>query len=160
MSTTESKVLEVLSKVSGIGLNTSMLEMSLEGALEIDSLKMSELVIALEDEFRIMILDTEVDQNFKTVGSVLSYIQTKVTVASTTIPDPGKPILVVGEMSGVTVGTISRADVWKCTEILAHKDGKVYQLHVTVPQLDKQEWRPLEALDDIIKRYPNSAVKE
>jgi acyl carrier protein len=43
-----------------------------------DSLDIIELVMALESDFRIVIYDDEVDENFTTVGHLIDFIQEKV----------------------------------------------------------------------------------
>jgi len=70
------KVREVIADHLGLGLETVTRESSLAKDLGADSLDRMELLMALEEEFRIEISDDEADR-LKTVADVVAFVEKK-----------------------------------------------------------------------------------
>ncbi len=72
----EAKVKAIVSEQLEVDLNNLTAETTFE-EIDADSLDIVELVMALEEEFDLEISDQEIE-NIKTIGDIISYIESKI----------------------------------------------------------------------------------
>lgn len=77
MSTTATKVKEIIAEKLGVNLEQLTDNARFIEDLAADSLTITELMMALEDEFHLEILDEDAEK-LKTVGDAVKYIESRV----------------------------------------------------------------------------------
>ncbi|SDE59927.1 acyl carrier protein [Auraticoccus monumenti] len=77
MATTEeirTKLAEIVNQVAGVSADDVQLDKSFTDDLDVDSLSMVEIIVAVEDEFDVEVPDEEA-KNLRTVGDAVAYIE-------------------------------------------------------------------------------------
>ncbi|MVA77472.1 acyl carrier protein [Auraticoccus sp. F435] len=77
MATTEeirAKLAEIVNQVAGVSADDVQLDKSFTDDLDVDSLSMVEIIVAVEDEFDVEVPDEEA-KNLRTVGDAVAYIE-------------------------------------------------------------------------------------
>lgn len=77
MATTEEirgKLAEIVNQVAGVSVDDVQLDKSFTDDLDVDSLSMVEIIVAVEDEFDVEVPDEEA-KNLRTVGDAVAYIE-------------------------------------------------------------------------------------
>ncbi|RCK69421.1 MULTISPECIES: acyl carrier protein [Desertihabitans] len=77
MATTEEirgKLAEIVNQVAGVNADDVQLDKSFTDDLDVDSLSMVEIIVAVEDEFDVQVPDEEA-KNLRTVGDAVAYIE-------------------------------------------------------------------------------------
>lgn len=77
MATTEeirTKLADIVNQVAGVSTEDVQLDKSFTDDLDVDSLSMVEIIVAVEDEFDVEVPDEEA-KNLRTVGDAVAYIE-------------------------------------------------------------------------------------